>query len=64
VRPDEILAEHVRMTTELLIDRSRVLAENVAAGRTAVVGLRYRLADGTAHLVAAHGLDAQVPAAS
>jgi carbonic anhydrase len=63
VRPDEILAEHVRMTTDLLIDRSRVLAENVATGRTAVVGLRYRLADGTARLVASHGLDAPVPAA-
>jgi hypothetical protein len=29
-----------------------------------VVGLRYRLADGTAQLVASHGLDIQVPAES
>lgn len=64
VRPEEILAEHVRNTTDRLLDRSRVLAEKVAAGRTAIVGLRYRLADGKAQLVAAHGLDAKVPAAS
>ncbi|CAG7650229.1 carbonic anhydrase [Actinacidiphila bryophytorum] len=64
VRPEEILAEHVRNTTDRLLDRSRALAEKVAAGRTAVVGLRYRLADGKAQLVASHGLDAKVPAAS
>lgn len=64
VRPEEILAEHVRNTTDRLLDRSRVLAEKVAASRTAVVGLRYRLADGKAQLVASHGLDAKVPAAS
>lgn len=64
VQPEEVIAEHVRNTTELLLDRSRVLADKVAAGRTAVVGLRYSLADGSAQLVVAHGLDAQVPAAS
>ncbi|MET7274378.1 carbonic anhydrase [Streptomyces flaveolus] len=62
--PEEILAEHIRHTADLLLDRSRVLADKVAAGRTAVVGLRYRLADGSAHLVAAHGLDAAVLPAS
>ncbi|GAA2359631.1 carbonic anhydrase [Dactylosporangium salmoneum] len=62
--PEEILAEHVRQTVDLLLDRSRVLAEKVAAGQAAVVGLCYRLADGSAHLVAARGLDAQVPARS
>jgi carbonic anhydrase len=41
-----------------------VLAEKVAAGHAAVVGLCYRLADGSAQLVAARGLDAAVPAAS
>jgi carbonic anhydrase len=63
-RPEQILAEHVRITTDLLLDRSRVLAENVAAGKTAVVGLRYQLADGKAKFVAAHGLKTAVPAAS
>jgi carbonic anhydrase len=63
VEPEEILAEHVRHTVDLLLDRSRVLAEKVAAGQAAVVGLCYRLADGSARLVAARGLDVAVPAA-
>ncbi|MGW3009190.1 carbonic anhydrase [Streptomyces sp. NPDC001219] len=64
VEPEEILAEHIRRTVDLLLDRSRVLAEKVAAGQAAVVGLCYRLADGSAQLVAARGLDAVAPAAS
>ncbi|MBV1856716.1 carbonic anhydrase [Catellatospora tritici] len=55
--PGEILAEHIRHTVDLLLDRSRVLAERVEAGRAAVVGLCYRLADGSAQVVAARGLD-------
>ncbi|MFF7128175.1 carbonic anhydrase [Streptomyces sp. NPDC016566] len=61
VEPQEVLAEHIRHTADLLLDRSRVLADKVAAGQAAVVGLRYRLADGSAQLVASRGLDAQVP---
>jgi carbonic anhydrase len=57
VEPDEILAEHIKLTVDLLLDRSRVLADRVAAGDTAVVGLCYRLADGSAQLVAARGLE-------
>lgn len=53
---DEILAEHIEHTVDLLLERSRVLAERVAAGRLAVVGLSYRLADGSAQLVASRGL--------
>ncbi|MGW2707128.1 carbonic anhydrase [Streptomyces sp. NPDC001340] len=64
VEPEEILAEHIRHTVDLLLDRSRVLADKVAAGQAAVVGLCYRLADGSAQLVAARGLDAAVPAVS
>ncbi|MFD5372836.1 carbonic anhydrase [Streptomyces griseoincarnatus] len=64
VEPEEVLAEHVRHTADLLLDRSRALADKVAAGRTAVVGLRYRLADGTAELVASRGLEAAGIAAS
>ncbi|MEV1001251.1 carbonic anhydrase [Nonomuraea sp. NPDC050202] len=60
---EQILAEHIRHSAELLLERSRVLAERVADGRLAVVGLSYRLADGSARLVAAHGLSgAAVPA--
>ncbi|MFF3256290.1 carbonic anhydrase [Actinacidiphila glaucinigra] len=62
VEPEEILAEHVRHTVDLLLDRSRVLAEKVSAGQAAVVGLCYRLADGSAKQVAARGLDVAVPA--
>ncbi|GHB68402.1 hypothetical protein GCM10010347_43190 [Streptomyces cirratus] len=49
---------------DLLLERSRVLAERVADGRLGVVGLSYRLADGSAQLVAARGLEAEVPFAS
>ncbi|WP_331769836.1 carbonic anhydrase (plasmid) [Embleya sp. NBC_00888] len=58
-RDDDIIAEHIRHSVDLLMDRSRELAERVAAGRTAVVGLSYRLADGSARLVTAHGLPAE-----
>jgi carbonic anhydrase len=57
VEADEILAEHVRHTVDLLLDRSRVLAERIDAGQAAVVGLCYGLADGSAQMIAAHGLD-------
>ncbi|MET7520674.1 carbonic anhydrase [Streptomyces sp. NPDC005480] len=57
---EDFIAEHVRHTVDLLLDRSRVLAEAVDAGRVAVVGLSYRLADGTARQVTARGVE--VPA--
>ena len=63
-QPEEILAENIERTVELLLERSRVLADRVAAGQTAVVGLSYRLADGSAQLVATRGIDAAVPAVS
>ncbi|MFC9388697.1 carbonic anhydrase [Streptomyces venezuelae] len=61
---EEILAEHIEHTVDLLLERSRVLADAVAEGRLGVVGLSYRLADGSAQLVAARGLDVAVPTAS
>jgi carbonic anhydrase len=60
----DIIAEHTRHTVDLLLDRSRVLADQVKAGQTAVVGLSYRLADGSAHLVTTRGLDVTVDSAS
>ncbi|GAA2231953.1 hypothetical protein GCM10010104_27480 [Streptomyces indiaensis] len=51
----------MRNTVDLLLNRSRVLAEKVGAGRAAVVGLRYRLIDGSAQLVTARGLDTSAP---
>ncbi|MFB7508087.1 carbonic anhydrase [Streptomyces broussonetiae] len=64
VKGEEILDEHIRHTVDLLLDRSRLLAEKVAAGHAAVVGLCYGLADATARLVGTRGLDAPVTTAS
>ncbi|MFE5539102.1 carbonic anhydrase [Streptomyces sp. NPDC056492] len=61
---EQYIAEHIRHTVDLLLERSRVLAEAVEAGRTAVVGLSYRLADGTARLVTTRGLEAAAGAAT
>ncbi|MFF8280650.1 carbonic anhydrase [Streptomyces lateritius] len=60
----DIIAEHTRHTVDLLLDRSRVLADQVKTGQTAVVGLSYRLADGSAHLVTTRGLDIAADSAS
>ncbi|MEU8435255.1 carbonic anhydrase [Streptomyces sp. NPDC029216] len=61
---EEILAEHIEHTVDLLLERSRVLAEAVAAGRLGVVGMSYRLADGSAQLVTTRGLEAAATPAS
>jgi len=47
----DFIAGHIRHTVGLLLDRSRVVAGAVGAGRAAVVGLSDRLADGSAHLI-------------
>ena len=47
---------HVRYTTDLLVERSAVIAERLAEGRCGVVGLGYRLAEGSVRRVAARGL--------
>ncbi|WP_327135196.1 carbonic anhydrase [Streptomyces sp. NBC_01343] len=59
---NDIIAEHIRHTVDLLLDRSRVIADQVTAGRTAVVGLSYRLADGSARVVTTHGLPGEAGA--
>lgn len=60
----DVIAEQERHTVDLLLDRSRVLADQVNAGQTAVVGLSYRLADGSAHLVTTRGFDVTVDSAA
>ena len=50
------ITAHIGYTTRLLLERSHVLASAVGQGRAAIAGLRYRLTDGTTHLVTAHGL--------
>ncbi|WP_309111701.1 carbonic anhydrase [Saccharothrix sp.] len=59
---DDIIAEHIRHTVALLLDRSRVLADQVTTGQTAVVGLSYQLADGGARVVTARGLPMEAAA--
>ncbi|QWF86061.1 carbonic anhydrase [Amycolatopsis sp. CA-230715] len=53
---EDIVAEHIRHTVDLLVNRSKVLADQIEAGRTAVAGLYYRLADGRAEVVTTRGL--------
>jgi carbonic anhydrase len=54
---DDIIEEHIRHTVDLLVDRSRLLADKITAGNAAVAGLSYRLADGSARVVTTHGLE-------
>ena len=54
-KDSDIIDEHIRHTVSLLLERSRVLSEQVEAGEVAVVGLGYDLADGSARIVASHG---------
>jgi carbonic anhydrase len=53
---DVPVAEHTRYTTDLLAERSALIGDRVAAGRCAVVGLVYRLAEGSVQRVASRGL--------
>ncbi len=46
-----VLTEHVHQTVRLLAERSPVLAEAVSAGRCAIVGLVYSLAEGRVRVV-------------
>jgi carbonic anhydrase len=50
------MREHVRYTVELLVQRSSVVAERVADGRCGVIGLSYRLDEGSVRRVAGHGV--------
>ncbi|WP_188987449.1 carbonic anhydrase [Saccharopolyspora thermophila] len=52
---DGIVDVHIERTVDLLLERSSLLATEVAAGRCAVAGLSYRLAEGTVRLVAGKG---------
>ena len=48
--------EHIRYTTDLLVERSPLLAGRVADGRLGVAGLAYRLAEGSVRRIAGHGV--------
>ena len=45
----------MKHTVRMLQGYSRSLAESVAEGRVAIIGLEYTLADGTVHLTEAVG---------
>ncbi|MBJ2119635.1 carbonic anhydrase [Arthrobacter sp. MSA 4-2] len=47
--------EHVRQTSKRLVDSSRVIADAVESGSTAVVGVSYRLAEGKVVRVSGFG---------
>jgi carbonic anhydrase len=52
----DIVDEHIRHTVHLLLDRSRTLSEQVDTGDVAVVGMAYRLAEGSARVLTSHGI--------
>jgi carbonic anhydrase len=52
---DQFVDVHIRRTVDGLVQRSALLASEVAAGRCAVVGLSYKLAKGSVSCVAVHG---------
>ncbi|MGB3770157.1 MAG: carbonic anhydrase [Rhodococcus sp. (in: high G+C Gram-positive bacteria)] len=54
-RADDVEARHVLETGKLLIDRSSILEKRVAAGKLAIVGLTYKLADGKVEFQGALG---------
>jgi carbonic anhydrase len=53
--PDAITRLHIACTAQRLLDDAPALRERVDAGRCAVVGLGYALAEGRVHRVVAHG---------
>ncbi|GGQ84562.1 carbonic anhydrase [Couchioplanes azureus] len=54
---DQFVDAHIRRTVTGLVERSALLANAVSDGRCAVVGLSYRLAEGTVSRVAEYGLE-------
>lgn len=54
-RVDEFEARHVVETGQLLMQRSRIVADRVATGKLAIVGLTYALNEGRVQLRGAYG---------
>lgn len=52
---NDTVEEHVKQTVQRLTNHSRSLHEAVAEGRTAVMGVTYRLSEGTADVVSSIG---------
>ena len=54
--PEVALQEHIRYTTDLIVERSQLIASRVAAGRCGVIGLSYRLGEGSVERVSSYGV--------
>lgn len=52
---NDMVVEHVKQTSQRLVDSSRVISDAIETGRAAVIGLSYSLADGRAELVSGIG---------
>lgn len=52
---NDMVVEHVKQTSQRLVDSSRVISAAIETGRAAVIGLSYSLADGRADLVSGIG---------
>ncbi|MFE9556601.1 carbonic anhydrase [Streptomyces sp. NPDC006703] len=57
----DLIDAHVRHTVDRLLERSRVLADQLDSSHTGIVGLSYQLAEGNARLVTARGIPGIVP---
>ncbi|MGC5616838.1 carbonic anhydrase [Georgenia sp. Z1491] len=60
----DLRRQHVRSTVEMLVDYSAMVRQSIAAGETAVVGVEYTLAEGTAMLVDVVGDVGEAPLAT
>lgn len=49
------VVEHIKQTSKRMVDSSRVIADAVEDGTTAVMGVTYRLKDGKAEIVSGFG---------
>jgi carbonic anhydrase len=52
---NDMVVEHVKQTSQRLVDSSRVISDAIDTGRAAVIGLSYSLAEGRADLVSGIG---------
>jgi carbonic anhydrase len=52
---NDMVVEHVKQTSQRLVDSSRVISDAIESGRAAVIGLSYRLGEGHAELVSGIG---------
>lgn len=52
---NDMVVEHVKQTSQRLVDSSRVISSAIETGRAAVIGLSYSLKEGRADLVSGIG---------